>query len=398
MGKKLNVDIGLPADDSEVQAFTRIVSQALFFPAVDLDVWIKREGPENIRVARRKDGVVGGLIVQRMGQWFGGRSVPMGAVRAVGVAPEHRATGVASQLLTTALEEMRRDGVPLSALFPATQPVYRRPGYEQAGVRLTYRLPASAIDVRDRTLHLRPIEPADRDAVRRAYSERARRTSGNLDRNEWYWQRIFDPPPWGSQTYGYQIEHEGRAEAYTVFAQKAGDKLHNAHHVELVDLVTLTAEAGRRLLTFFADHRSMAKTVTWSGAPAEPMLYLLAEQASNIVHRLDWMLRIVDVRCALEARGYPPAANTDVHVEVVDDVLRHNHGRFVLEVSDSQGRVREGGGGNVRIDVRGLAALYTGHLSPADLKLAGYLDGPDEDLAKAALVFAGPAPWMPDIF
>lgn len=398
MGKKLNVDIGLPADDSEVQAFTRIVSQALFFPAVDLDLWIKREGPENVRVARRKDGVVGGLIVQRMGQWFGGRSVPMGAVRAVGVAPEHRAAGAASQLLGTALDEMHRDGVPISVLFPATQPVYRRPGYEQAGVRLTYRLPTSAIDVRDRTLRLRPIEPADRDPVRRAYAEQARRTSGNLDRNEWYWQRIFDPPPWGSQAYGYLIERQGRVEAYTVFTQKAVDKLRNAHHVELVDLVTLTAEAGRRLLTFFADHRSMAETVTWSGAPAEPILFLLAEQASSIVHRLDWMLRIIDVRGALEARGYPPVANTEVHVEVVDDVLRHNHRRFVLEVSDSQGRVREGGGGNVRIDVRGLAALYTGHLSPADLKLAGYLEGPDEDLAKAALMFAGPAPWMPDVF
>ncbi len=137
MGKKLNVDIGPPADDSEVQEFTRIVSQALFFPTVDLDVWIKREGLENVRVARRKDGVVGGLIVQRMGQWFGGQSVPVGAVRAVGVAPEHRASGVASRLLIAVLEEMRRDGVPISVLFPATQPVYRRPGYEQAGVRLT---------------------------------------------------------------------------------------------------------------------------------------------------------------------------------------------------------------------------------------------------------------------
>jgi len=50
------------------------------------------------------------------------------------------------------------------------------------------------------------------------------------------------------------------------------------------------------------------------------------------------------------------------------------------------------------MDVRGLSPLYSGYLPPAALKAVGYLDGPDEDVALLATVFAGPAPWMPDHF
>jgi predicted acetyltransferase len=113
---------------------------------------------------------------------------------------------------------------------------------------------------------------------------------------------------------------------------------------------------------------------------------------------MDWMLRIVDVPGALKARGYSPGLTAEVHLSVRDDVLPHNHGRFVLQVADSRASVQRGGDGTLHVDIRGLAAMYSGHLSPAELKAAGYLDGPDEDLAAATAIFAGPTPWMPDIF
>ncbi len=393
-----DLTIGPPSDDDEVRAFTRIVSRALFFPGADLDEWVEREGKENIRVARRRGRVAGGLIVQRLGQWFNGRSVPMAGIRTVGVLPEQRGRGIASSLMCNVLKEIHRNGVPISVLFPATRPVYRRAGYEAAGTRLTYRLPTGGIGLADRTLDLRPIEENDHDSVKEAYTERARRTSGNLDRSAWCWRRIFDPPPCKPRAHGYLVERDNRVEGYTVFAQKTGETTPPSHQLELADLVVLTPDAGRRLLTFFADHRSMASTITWCGAPADPLLYLPAEQEAKIIDRIDWMLRIVDVRGALEARGYPPAVSTEIHLEILDDVLPHNNGRLILEVAESRGSVRKGGQGRVCFDVRGLAAMYAGFLSPGELQAAGLVDGAEPDLARAGLLFAGPAPWMPDIF
>ncbi len=392
-----NIEVGPLVDEAELAAFLRIVNQALFFPDADPEVWIRREGKENIRVARRSGQVVGGLSVQKMGQWFGGKSVPMAGVRAVGVAPEHRRGGVASQLMRAALDEMHRDGVPLSALFPATQPVYRRAGYEQAGVRLRYRLPAWAIDLHDRSLLVRPIEPDDHTEVHQLYAERARRTAGNLERNAWAWQRVLDPPPWQRPAQGFLVQGDGKAQGYVVFAQKSGDPMHK-NELEVGDIVAGTHEAARRILTFLADHRSMVEWVNWYGPPADGLLLMPDEQPATITERIDWMLRLVDVRAALELRGYPADVHAELHFETKDDVLPHNQRRFVFEVADGQGQVREGGRGELRIDVRGLAALYSGHLSPFEIRTAGYLDGPDRALVSAGSIFSGPAPWMPDIF
>ncbi len=391
------IEISPPSDDTELRAFTGIVSRALFFPDADLDVWVRREGVENVRVARRLGKVVGGLVLQRMGQWFGQRSVPMTGIRGVGVAPEHRASGVGSRLMRAVLAEMHRSGVALSTLFPATQPIYRRPGFEQAGVRLRYQLSTRGIDARDRTLDVRPIEKADHPSLVELYTERARRTAGNLDRNAWAWQRILDPPPWAKPGYGYLAARAGQPEGYIVFSQKPGEHPHN-NELEVADFVVLTADAGRRLLTLLADHRSMAEWVSWNGAPADPISYLLAEQHLTIKDRIDWMLRIVDIRAALEARGYPAGLNTELHLKVADDLLARNNQRYVLEIADSKAEVHEGGRGELGIDIRGLASLYTGHLSPAELRATGYLEASDEVLATAAATFAGPAPWMSDIF
>jgi len=396
--KHQDLDIGIPSDDAEVKAYAECVRQALFFPDVDLDTWIQREGLDNIRVARREGKVVGGLISQPMGQWFGGRSVPMAAVRGVGVAPEHRGTGVATRMMRALMEELHREGVPLSTLYPATETLYRRAGYEEAGVQLTYQLPVQAIDSCDRTLPLRRIEPKDHEALHAAYAAQASRTAGGLDRNEWAWQRVFSPLLSAKDTHGYLVEQDGRVTGYVVYTQVQGERIAHAHKLALSDFVVLTPEAGRRLLTFLADHESMVDSITWYGAPADPIHYLLGEQLWQHVDRLDWMLRVVDVAKALEARGYPPGTTGEVHFDVRDDVLPQNNRRCVLEVAESSGHVREGGDGTIRLDVRGLAAVYSGHLTPLGLKTTGLSDASDDDLLAMARFFAGPSPWMSDRF
>jgi predicted acetyltransferase len=69
-----------------------------------------------------------------------------------------------------------------------------------------------------------------------------------------------------------------------------------------------------------------------------------------------------------------------------------------VEVEDGAARVERGGRGEIRIDIRALASLYSGHLSVETLRTAGWIDGPDEGLARAQAAFAGPAPWMSDSF
>jgi predicted acetyltransferase len=110
------------------------------------------------------------------------------------------------------------------------------------------------------------------------------------------------------------------------------------------------------------------------------------------------VLRIVDVAGALSRRGYPPGLQAELHLDVHDDLLTHNTGRWQLSVAEGRAEVRPGGAGRIKLGIRELAALYTGHLSPAALQFSGALSGSDEDLALLALVFSGEPPRLTDPF
>ena len=110
------------------------------------------------------------------------------------------------------------------------------------------------------------------------------------------------------------------------------------------------------------------------------------------------MLRIIDVVKALEKRGYPAGIETELHLEVTDEAIDSNNGRFCLKVSQGRGEVTKGGKGELQIGIRGLASLYTGLFTPTQLQLTGYLQTESEALLTAKLLFCGSNPWMADQF
>jgi len=174
----------------------------------------------------------------------------------------------------------------------------------------------------------------------------------------------------------------------------------NAHtqYMRIVDMAAASESAARRLLTFFANHRSLTQEVMWHGPANDPMLMLLPERAYEVRVAVDWMLRLVDVPAALVQRGYSSAIEAELHWEITDALAPRPVARYVQRVAQGVCHVGTGGEGRLACDVRGLAALYTGFMSPAQLVRAGMLRGEPNDLAIAAALFAGGPPSMVDIF
>jgi predicted acetyltransferase len=144
----------------------------------------------------------------------------------------------------------------------------------------------------------------------------------------------------------------------------------------------------------------MAQNATFSsGAPIEPLLYVLPEQDRVVIERrTEWVLRVVNVERALASRGYPRDARAELHLEVSDPLVSANAGRFVIEVEKGEARVRRGGRGAMQVDALGLASLYTGYLGAHELRLVGALDADEATTREAAVLFAGAYPWCPDKF
>lgn len=400
-------------DHRQLLAAEALAAEALGMvrPTLSPEEWIRREGPENFRVATVAGEVVGCLTMQRAGQWFGGRSVPMAGVRCVAVAPHVRGRGVLRRLLVASLEELRGGGVPVASLYPSTAKAYRSVGYEIAGLQLTRRVALHALaplpEMSGEALvteavtlapwSTSPGAPAVPEGLASIYRSLAAHRNGFLDRSSWYWNRVLGYPwaPSKPRAYRFVRPSTGACEGYVVLATNpkgiTGDLV-------AYDLCLATPAAARGALALFHDHRSMFEHLVWFGGPGDDLCFHIGPPVHRIDEAKPWMLRMVDVPLALAARGYPPGVTTEVHLDVRDEVLKANEGLRVLEVRDGRAEVRRGGTGAVVVNVRGLACLYAGGASPDELQRGGLLSGSPADLARLAPLFAGPAPWMPDAF
>ena len=87
----------------------------------------------------------GAAMVHDMRQYWAGRPVGCAGVAAVKVAPEYRGRGIGRRLMTELLDLIAARGYPLSALYPATMPIYRSLGWELAGAKHRFTVPARSL-------------------------------------------------------------------------------------------------------------------------------------------------------------------------------------------------------------------------------------------------------------
>ncbi len=387
-------EFGPPEGAEETAAVADIMAQAFAMTPTESTTWVEKVGVPNLRVLRQQGMLAATAVPIPMGQWFGGRRVGMAGVGGVGVAPSARGGGTATRLMQRLLHELRGQGFPLSVLYPATQTLYRRVGYEQAGARYEIRLETHSLDFKERSLQVRPVKPADLPVIQELYLRHASSRQGYLDRGPYVWDRVFHPR--SETAYGFLVEGAQGVEGYVWIVRRR--KVDLIQEIFLTDIVACTPAAARRLLNFLGDHRSLAREVVWTGGPADPLLMLLREQNYQVKLLFHWMVRVLDVPSALASRGYPAGVSGTLHLQVEDDLFPENRGNFTLEVSGGAGRVQRGGSGLMRLDVRALAPLYTGFLSPEALRSVGALAADEDSLRLASTLFSGTAPALPDMF
>lgn len=382
------------ANPEDVQQLGTILDQCFVGSPGDSETYINLIGVEKLRLIRQSHQIVGGLATIPMGQWFGGQPVPMTGIAAVGIAPEYRGTGAAIAMMQHTLKELHTNGVPISVLYPATQRLYRKAGYEQGGSSCTWEIPTESIQVREQPLPLKAVFPLNLEAFHDLYQKQARLTNGYLDRHPFIWQgliRAFEK----EMVCAYLIGAADEPQGYIIFSQHTKE---DRTFLRVRDWVVLTAAAAQSFWSFMANHRSQIEQVRWKGSAVDYLTLLLPEQTAKVRFTQRWMLRVVDVVKALEKRGYPPGIQAELHLEVRDELIAENNDRFILSVSNGRGEVNKGGKGELKVDIRGLAPLYTGLFTPHQLQLAGQLDATETALLAATQLFAGVSPSMPDFF
>lgn len=394
------LSFGPARTSGDLEALARQESLAFNTPFDSSVSWL-RATRDLVRVVRADGEVIGGLVQYDMGLFLGGRSVRNFGIAGVAISPTARGRGAARSLMAATLNDLHDAGVAVSTLYPTTFTLYGRAGYAVAGHRYQYRLPLAGLGRIRASGELRRLDPeTDADGLARLYRRLAATRPGWLDRNEHIWQRVHNHPA-GRDVHGYVLEaDDGAIDGYVVYT--LGAVARYPYDLKVRDVQVAHPDAARRILALFSDCRTLARHAIWYGPLDDPLLLAVPEVGTGISIAETWMLRIVDVRAAFAERGYPATASARLDLELTDDVVPGNAGRWLIEVDGGEARAkrvdRAAGPDTLRMDIRALGSLYTGHLSARRLAAMEAVRGSAGALEQADRVFAAEPPSMPDYF
>lgn len=331
------------------------------------------------------DTVVAAARILDFQHWWLGRQVPMAGIAGVVVAPQYRGRGVGSLLMRGVLGRARELGVPLTALYPATVPVYRHLGYEFGGSR--YKFSFQSADLRrlgGQDVGIRRAGPDD--------AQRFLEVAGRVNES----RRSNGPLIWPLD----EIEEWLADEDNTAFLADDGFVLYNwsgDEQLSVDELIAGSEQTARALWATVGSGSSIARTVHAYLPPADPIHFMIETEAAKKAEQQRWMLRLLDAPAAIAARGF--AADVDVDVRIDDPDVPENSGDWHLAVADGAGQLTQAqpAADPIRLGPRGLAALYAG-TSLNVLRGAGLATGSTANDAAVDGAFAGSASYMLDYF
>ncbi len=385
-----------PRNEGDWQGYAAVAAQSFARPVAETKAWVNSPPAKNaiVKVAIEGKRVIGGALAFPVGQMFGGRSVPAGAVADVSVLPEERGRGLGAALLRSLDGPMRDAGVAVSPLWPSTLWLYRRLGWEVAGRAERYVVSARSLARLGGPDRVVP-DPGPA-AVRELHGRAAAEWNGPLERPDWWWD--WRQPAGEEGFFRYGWEESGELTGYVAYRQDPGGD--HGHGLTVADFWTTSPGAVNGLLGFLGSHGAQVKDIAFDPSVLPLVHDLLWLAAGAEVHSEDygpWMLRLVDFPAAMRARGWSAASDQRVELEVADPGAERPE-RYVLEVAGGQAELTRGGGGNVKATAGAMAAFYAGGLSAHRAARLGLMTGSDEDLdALDALIVSRPN-WLPDVF
>jgi predicted acetyltransferase len=336
--------------------------------------------------------LVASLVLYPFHAWVRGARVPVTGIGSVAVSPEHRRRGIADALVRACLREMRQRGDTMSMLYSFRGDFYRRFGWGLVEMPAMMSLPPALLPASDESRRVRRLRTPDRPLVQALY-ERHVRERGHfaLERKPEWWERRL----WGYEGEWVVYERSrGQIEGYLHLQIDAGDgpwKL----VLTVNEFVAHTPGAHRGLTGYLHGLRDQAVEVIFSTPADAPWAAQLSDAANlrgdlklSVVRTTGHvgygaMLRLLDVKGALEALPVSAQARGEVVLEVRDPVLPPNERAWRVHARDGRLSVRaEASRGAALRDQRPrlgtsaemLAVLAAGAVSPVRAAETGLVE------------------------
>lgn len=384
------------ASDDDQDRIFHLARQAFPVQQSDLEHFRDRFKADRVWVTEVDGKVMATTTAHPMGHWFGGRVIPSVGIAGVAVSPEARGKGLGTELVKHVLDRSLADGIPISALYPATMPIYRALGYGHAFHRTNFRAPLAALPRGGgEGVEIREMTTDDLPLVVKEYDRAAAANAGLATRSiEWWNDRVItDRVP-----FRYLAFEKGQLTGWLLYSFSKTPKSWT-QDLRIQDLHWTTRATSRALLTVAGLHRSTCKDMFWVGRIDDPLYEIMHDHALDIDGSFRAMLRLLDVPAALQARGYPSSVDAQINIAVVDPMRPENEGPWQLTVQKGAATVAPFAGTvETTVSIQGLASIFSGLLSATDAVRVGELESNPGASERIEAIFAGPTPWLADFF
>jgi predicted acetyltransferase len=424
-----------PVSEAEAAAFYAVLGHA-FNATHPIDEELQHDLPlfEFDRTLAAFDGAdpVGTATVFTLQMSVPGGCATVAGVTAVGVLPSHRRRGILSSLMHRQLADIRDRGEAVAALFASEAGIYGRYGYGAAtseldltirrgeGVLLTPAAAPAATAGQGRAggvLRLRIAEPRDATAeLAKVFACVLDSKPGLPARDDRWWEFILWDPEHrrsGSSPLRCVIaEDDAGPRGYALFSVKPKWDDHGlpCGVLQVRELMATDVAAHAAVWNDLLSRDLVGEVRAPSRPVDEPLLFLLADPRRARPRIADGLwIRLVSVPDALTQRRYSCAV--DVVIEVADDLLPENAGRWRLRAPGPEGAAgpaasqratceRTSAAADVILPVQSLGAAYLGGTRLGALAGAGLAEQarPGALAALSAALSWDPAPWCPTGF
>ena len=269
------------------------------------------------------------------------------------------------------MDDARRRGTPLTALFPAVVEPYRRLGYELAG---TYDEIRIALDALPRSTHttFRPSS-SPRSNATRTRSWRATRVgslvaTATIEPDAAFWRTRLLERPWDEWHRAVVARDDGTITGFATFtrANDSSGHLSFGFGLKCSMFVAEDDRALRALIAYARGYRGLGRWLGWSGPPNDPMTMLVGMQAVRRATATGGCSAILDVRAALEGRGYP-SIDAEATFAIDDPRYEGNTGVWRVQLSAGEPKVEQAPSHDRRpLSIGAFSSMFTGYLRPVD--------------------------------
>lgn len=295
--------------------------------------------------------LIGSIRIQDRRAVFGARFVCAAYLSSLCVDPNARGRGHGFAIVAEELRRARARGVPLALLHAARTDLYERLGFAVGGARWVCEFdPRAIVDV-PRGSSVRAQVRGDEDELDALVRSTTRAHRGRMLETRCERRRASRTP-----RECFVLEHSGKIAGRLVISPPPSG-MDDCARIHALDVRDDDVRSARRLLSIVAERSARA---LWRVAPDESLAESIPIESRRFRERGAWMLRVVDPRLALAARGFDRALDVSLELEIEDALLPENSGCFVLAIRNGRGQLARGGSGGIHVDAAELARAFAG--------------------------------------